>query len=179
MKLAVIVLIFVLDVALSITLRKECPPGEVHKSCALMQEYTCWLREDRMQRVKSLAKRLTHCKAGCFCKKGLVREYPSGYCIAGAGCRDRNLLSVLMSIPTGSPFGFDIRILIILKGRQRIIALLHLSVKYPSHSIFRKGLVREYPGGSCIAGAGCRDRNLLAVLMSIPTGSPFGFKANC
>ncbi|XP_026732911.1 cysteine-rich venom protein 1-like [Trichoplusia ni] len=99
----VAVLLFFIDLTWSITLKKECPPGEVHRSCAFTDEYTCWVHADRMERVKSPPKRLPHCKAGCYCKRGLVREYPGGPCIVAAGCRNRKLQAVLKSLPTGQP----------------------------------------------------------------------------
>ncbi|XP_063895147.1 uncharacterized protein LOC110373215 [Helicoverpa armigera] len=88
----------------NVTLRKECPADEVHKSCSFHEEYTCWAQPDRMERVKSPARRLPHCRTGCYCKKGLVREYPGGPCIVTAGCRNRKLQSVLKHLPTGYPY---------------------------------------------------------------------------
>ncbi|XP_039756406.1 uncharacterized protein LOC120631059 [Pararge aegeria] len=82
-------------------IKKECLHGEVHKSCSFYEEYTCWETQSLTKRVKSSPKRLAHCKAGCFCKKGMVRTYPNGGCILAQACRDLELKGVLQKIPAG------------------------------------------------------------------------------
>nr|XP_034834434.1 uncharacterized protein LOC117991019 isoform X1 [Maniola hyperantus] len=78
---------------------KECLHNEIHKSCAFYEEYTCWETEAMESRVKASPKRLAHCRAGCYCKKGLVRMYPQGKCIIAQACRDLQLRGVLEKIP--------------------------------------------------------------------------------
>ncbi|XP_075980691.1 uncharacterized protein LOC142979571 [Anticarsia gemmatalis] len=101
-------LLYFVKIIRCVTLKKECPGGEVHKSCAFRTEYTCWTSRDRVQRVQDIPRRLSHCQSGCYCKAGLVREYPAGPCIAAAGCRDRKIEAFLKNLPTFDGYtGFE------------------------------------------------------------------------
>ncbi|CAK1587289.1 unnamed protein product [Parnassius mnemosyne] len=80
-------------------LKNVCPHDEVHKSCTFYEEYTCYEDEKKKMRVKSIPKRLPHCRAGCYCRKGLVREFPQGSCILAMSCRNQELQRIFNSLP--------------------------------------------------------------------------------
>ncbi|XP_014368076.2 uncharacterized protein LOC106718500 [Papilio machaon] len=76
-------------------LKNECPHDEIYKSCSFYEEYTCWQTAERNSRVKTIPKRLPHCRAGCYCKKGLVRAYPQSGCVLSVMCRHQGLQDLL------------------------------------------------------------------------------------
>ncbi|KAL0822069.1 hypothetical protein ABMA28_005434 [Loxostege sticticalis] len=98
MMIVLVVCVYAIVAVQAITLKKECPEDEVHKSCAFYEEYCCWQEPDRQERVRLPPKRLPHCRSGCYCKKGLVREFIGGKCIPAVNCLNKRLRGVLIKM---------------------------------------------------------------------------------
>ncbi|XP_026322757.1 uncharacterized protein LOC113232300 [Hyposmocoma kahamanoa] len=107
MKQITLFMVFLLlQCACGVMIKRQCGHEEIHRSCVFYEEYTCWEREDGLDRVRSPPKRLTHCKADCFCRKGSVRAYPKGPCIPAVNCRNAKLMNLMDNLPN-SFGGFD------------------------------------------------------------------------
>ncbi|VVC94574.1 unnamed protein product [Leptidea sinapis] len=100
MKLACLLTILcLLKHGSTIMIKQECPHNELYRSCSFTNEYTCWESQLQDTRVMTIPERLTHCRSGCYCKKGEVRAYPDGPCVPSGYCRDQRLSYVFNKLP--------------------------------------------------------------------------------